>query len=325
MSKKHKGNIVKEAIRRFPQLGNRTIANHILVTHGPLFNNDLEAIRSSVRYYTGKNGEKNRGRADDSLFRDTPIPMPQTWRKKRTDYNLDPGLWLILSDIHVPFHEPLPLEAAIQAGKVESVDGLLLNGDILDCASVGFWPQAHRDTNGELIMGLDMLDLLRQEFPTQRIVFKPGNHEERLRNYFISKAPDLAETPWAAMDEIMGFEYRKIECLDYCQKVIAGKLPIIHGHEVPYITKAVNAARGLFNRAKTYCACSHCHSTSEHTPRDINGEILTTWSFGCLCDLNPDYNPFGNDWNWGFGLVNIEKDGDFEVINRRILPKGKVV
>jgi len=33
----------------------------------------------------------------------------------------------------------------------------------------------------------------------------------------------------------------------------------------------------------------------------------------------------GNNWDWRFTFVNIEKDGDFEVINRRILPSGKIV
>lgn len=32
-----------------------------------------------------------------------------------------------------------------------------------------------------------------------------------------------------------------------------------------------------------------------------------------------------SNWNWGFALVNVEKNGDFEVENRRILPSGKVV
>jgi hypothetical protein len=57
----------------------------------------------------------------------------------------------------------------------------------------------------------------------------------------------------------------------------------------------------------------------------LKGELITTWSFGCLCDLEPEYNPYGNDWNWGFGLISIEKSGHFEVINLRVLPSGKVV
>ena len=127
------------------------------------------------------------------------------------------------------------------------------------------------------------------------------------------------------METLLGFEERNIEFLDYNQKVYAGELPIIHGHEVQHLQTMVNPARGLFLKTKTFSACSHCHRNSEHSTRDINDVMLTTWSFGCLCDLSPDYNPIGNEWNWGFALINVEDKGFFEVENRRILPNGKIV
>jgi len=37
-----------------------------------------------------------------------------------------------------------------------------------------------------------------------------------------------------------------------------------------------------------------------------------------MCDLHPDYNPIGNDWNWGCALINVEKNGNFEVVNNKI-------
>ena len=321
-----KSKIVRNAIRRFHHLPNRTIARHILATHGDLFQNSLEKVRSAVRYQTGKLGSLNRNHIQDtSLFRDTPVKMPQTWRKERTSYKLDPGLWLVLSDVHIPFHEPQPLEAAIQEGHAEKIDGIFLNGDIQDCAAVSYWPSSRRDFNAEIEAVVDFFDFLRNEFPKAQIVYKPGNHEYRLPRYFVSKAPDLIDTPLAAMETVIGFEERGIEFLDYFQIVYAGLLPIIHGHEVRFLSRAVNPARGLFLRAKTFSACSHCHSTSQHTAKTIEGKDLTTWSFGCLCDLNPDWNPLGNDWNHGFALVNVEKSGDFEVINRRVLPNGSVV
>lgn len=321
-----KTEIVLNAVRRFPNLPSRTIAAHILSTHGELFEQDIEKIRSSVRYYRGQNGEGQRGRAHahKDLFT-APVKMPDTWRQTRSKYKLPPGLWLVLSDVHVPFHEPKPLEAAVQAGQAEKVDGVFLNGDYQDCAALSFWPTARRDFNREIEMVIDSLDWLRASFPGKPIIYKPGNHEYRLPRYFLKNAPELASSPLAAMETVLGFEERKIEFLDYFQIVMAGKLPIIHGHEIPQIIRSVNPARGLFLRTKTFSACAHCHSTSEHSPKNIHNELLTTWSFGCLCNLSPDYAPYGNDWNWGFAFVNVEKNGDFEVVNRRVLPSGKVV
>jgi len=320
--------IVKDSIRRFNHLGSMTIAKYILNTYGDLFDQDIERIRGRVRYYRGQQGGKELSNlADKSLVlpHGAKLSMPKSWNKKIHDYKLKPGLWLILSDLHVPFHEIKPLEAAIQEGQTEKVDGIFLNGDFQDCASVSYWPQRKRDFNAEVEQVIDMLDFLRQEFPKIPIVYKPGNHEYRLPRYYMSKAPELIDNPIASMETVLGLEERGIEFLDYFQKVMAGKLPILHGHELQGLSRQVNPARGLFLKAKMQAACSHCHSASEHNAKDLHDNLLTTWSFACLCDLHPDYNPFGNDWGWGFGKVYIEKNGNFEVVNRRILSSGKVV
>lgn len=322
----NKSEIVKEAVRRFTNLPNLTIAKHILNTHGDLFENNLEKIRSRIRNLRGQNGNTHREIiSDKSLFTNgKKLKIPQTWRRIRTPYHLSDGLWLVLNDVHIPFHEPKPLESAIQAGQAEKITGIFLNGDIMDCASLSYWPTAHRDFNKELEDCIDFFDFLRQEFPNAEIVYKPGNHEYRLPRYFLQQAPELVETPYAAMETVLDFEGRDIRFLDYHQLVYAGKLPILHGHEIGNITRTVNPARGLFLKTKTFSACAHCHTTSENSTRTVEGKLLTTWSIGCLCDLSPDYNPFCNDWNWGFALINVEKGGDFEVVNKRILPNGKV-
>jgi len=323
---KLKADIIKNALRRFGHLPKRTIARFVLHTYGEYFDGDLEGIRYLIRYYTGKTGKPLLdGLKDKSFLNLKHDVLPQTWRKKRVPYKLNEGVWLVLSDAHIPFHEQLPLEAAVEYGQAEKVTGILLNGDWQDCAAVSYWKVEHRNFHREIEAVIDSLDWLRQKFPTQEIVYKPGNHEYRLPRYYLSNAPQLIETPLAAMETVLGFEQRNIEYLDYHQIVMAGKLPVIHGHEVQSLSKTVNPARGLFLRAKTWAACSHCHQTSQHTTKDINGQIISTWSFGCLCDLSPDYNAIGNDWNWGFALISVEKNGHFEVQNLRILPSGKVV
>jgi len=325
MARAFKNQIIIDAVRRFQHLPTRTIARHVLNTHGELWENDLEKVRDSVRYYRGQHGDFNREQASTKDFFCDSISMPQTWRKIRTPHKLHEGTWLVLSDIHIPFHEPKIVETAIDAGMVEKVNGVLLNGDVQDCSSISYWRSLKRDFNKEIELSIDFLDYLRIKFPKCTIVYKPGNHELRLPSYYMNHAPELADTPLACMETILGFEERGIEFLDYYQKVMAGKLPIFHGHEFRNITMAVNAARGLFLKTHSFAAISHCHTTSMHPGTNVNREALTTWSFGCLCDLSPDYNPFGNQWNWGFAIIEIEKNGDFFVNNRRILPSGDVV
>jgi hypothetical protein len=323
--------VVKDAIRRYYHLPVKTIARHVLYQYGDLFRTgrsneeDLELIRTKIRYYMGKHGDKSRSEAaDKSLFRDEPVKFPETWAKKNIPYHLEPGLWLILSDAHVPFHDMQAIRRAMEYGKAEHVTGIFLNGDWQDASSIGFWHTYKRNFHHEIDVVIDSLDNLRQQFPNIPIVYKPGNHEYRLPRLFLEYAPQLVESPLAAMETIIGFEQREIEFLDYYQLVFAGDLPILHGHEIRGTSRAVNPARGLFLKAKTFAACSHFHTTSSHTTRDLLGNLITTWSFGCLCNLTPDYNPYCNDWNHGFGVIDVRKDGDFEVDNKRILPNGKI-
>lgn len=320
-----KTDIIKDAIRRFPHLPTRTLARYVMHNYGPIFDGDLEKIRSMIRYQTGKTGEKNRENAKE-IIKHNPSKLPPTWRTKSEPYKLQPGVWLVFGDVHVPFHEPTPIEAMIEYAKSEGIDGFLMNGDIQDCASVSYWPSAQkRNFDAEIEVFIDFLDHMERAFPDVTKIYKPGNHEYRIPRYYQAKAPELIGLPLQAVHDVLGFEYRHIEFLDYHQMVLAGKLPIFHGHEFGRLMTAVNPARGLFLKAKSWAMCGHCHRTSEHPARNVMGKLLTTWSLGCLCDLSPDYNPFGNDWNWGFAIVNVEKDGGFEVVNRRILPNGKVV
>jgi len=316
-----KSEIVRDALRRFPKLPKKTIARYILHEYGDAFDGNLEAIRSMIRYTTGTTGKQNRPYAE---VKKEVVKMPPTWRRQKTPYKLNPGLWLVLSDLHVPFHEQKPIEAAVKYGQEQGVTGVFINGDLQDCAAVSYWPSViNRKFDKEIELVIDFLDFLEQELPVET-VYKAGNHEYRLPRLFASKVPELIGLPLLAMDTVLGLESRGIELVDFYQIVMAGKLPIIHGHEIKTLSRAVNPARGLFLRAKSWSACSHCHSTSEHTARNIRGEYLTTWSFGCLCDLSPDYSSIGNDWNHGFALIDIEKNGAFIVRNLRVLPNGSV-
>jgi hypothetical protein len=318
-----KSEIVRDALRRFPLLPKKSVARYILHEYGDSFDGNLEAIRSAIRYQTGSNGELSRRLVKNPLER-TPVKMPQTWRRQKIPYRLEPGLWLVLSDLHVPFHEQKPIESAIRYGQDNKVTGVFINGDLQDCAAITYWPSViNRKFDKEIELVIDFLDFLEQELPV-KTVYKAGNHEYRLPRLFASRVPELIGLPLQAMDTVLGLEYRGIELVDYYQIVHAGKLPILHGHEVRRIDRAVNPARGLFLKTKSWAACSHCHTTSENSARNIQDTYLTTWSFGCLCDLHPDYQSV-NDWNWGTALLNVEKNGAFEIVNKRILANGKVV
>ncbi|MDW8003087.1 MAG: hypothetical protein RMJ39_10610, partial [Deltaproteobacteria bacterium] len=130
-------------------------------------------------------------------------------------------------------------------------------------------------------------------------------------------------TPLLAMEALLRLPERGIELIDLNQIVYMGELPVFHGHEIRYI-QAVNPARMLFMRIKQWGLMAHAHQTSEHTEKNLQGTYLTTWSVGCLCNLNPEWNPYGNSWNHGFAIVEVTDKGFFNVENKRILPGGEI-
>ena len=108
--------IVLRAIERFPRLPNRTLARYILMENGEYFDGDIEKIRNSVRYFSGSCGEKSRCHKRE-------ITIPKTLRNKRTPYHLTPGKWLLLFDVHIPYHEPRPLKRRFSTGKTKMLRG----------------------------------------------------------------------------------------------------------------------------------------------------------------------------------------------------------
>jgi hypothetical protein len=104
--------------------------------------------------------------------------------------------------------------------------------------------------------------------------------------------------------------------------VMLGKLPVLHGHELPKgLATPVNPARGAFLRAIDCLMIGHQHRTSEHTETTLTGKMITCWSTGCLSHLHPDYAPI-NRWNHGAATVTVDDEGNFTVDNFRLL-KGQ--
>ncbi len=137
------------------------------------------------------------------------------------------------------------------------------------------------------------------------------------------KAGELNGVDEFELENIIKSRAEGIEIIKDKRIIKAGALNIIHGHEFGgSVFSPVNIARGLFLRGKVSAMQGHNHQTSEHTESNMNGEIVTTFSLGCLSELNPAYLPI-NKWNHGFSMVDIDGES-FDVRNKRIF-KGKVL
>lgn len=302
-----------------------------------MYNENIEAFmsvdhaRTTLRQIEGKSGTKMRNQIKDkSLFMTderpkNPWKLPESEETKYEPFHIKEKKIAVLSDIHIPYHSVPALSAGLDFIQAEKPSAILLNGDILDFYQLSRFGKdpRKRSVAHELQSAREFLDVLAQF--GAKIYYKIGNHEERYQHYLMAKAPELLGVQQFELQHLLGLNDRGIELIGDKRIIKANDLNIVHGHEFGQsIFSPVNVARGLFLRGKVSAMQGHNHSVSEHTESNMNGDIVTTWSLGCLCELNPAYLPI-NKWSHGFAMIDLSDNGkDFHVRNYRI-HKGKIL
>ena len=306
----------------------------ILYADNPLLFKDVENARKVLRGIEGKLGPTKNG---NRYKRSAPVELQQTHRP-RNPYKLPeseervyepyivPGKRvLILSDVHIPYHSIEAITACFDFAKREEIDTIVLNGDTLDFHGLSRFvkdPKA-RSVAHELAAFKEFMTALRGVFPKALIIYKMGNHCERYDLFLIQKAHEIIGVDEFDFRNIIKARAEGIEVVGDKRILKLGALNLVHGHEFGgSIFSPVNIARGLFLRGKVSAMQGHNHQTSEHTESNMNGELTTTYSVGCLCELHPAYLPI-NKWNHGFAIVEVD-DQAFHVRNYRI-HKGEVL
>jgi hypothetical protein len=327
-NKTYKSDIVKEYILKFPEATTMAISR-IILKENPLDFDSFEQARGMVRYYRDEishtkkyNGTIVQKRTAEQKKQAMVGKLPESDYLQNEPFIIPKGQnnILILSDIHFPYQDNKALELAINYGIEHKVNAIYLNGDTLDFYQCSRFTKDRRlrDMAGELEMGREFLKMLQDTFNCP-IYFKIGNHEKRFEDYLMIKAPELLGIDDFKLEQLLRMREFGVTLVKDKQMAMAGKLPILHGHEwFGGFAPPVNPARGLFLKAKESCIVGHHHRTSEHTEKTLGGEVTTTWSTGCLCGLEPEYAPY-NNYNHGFAHVKVLNSGHYELKNMRII------
>lgn len=290
---------------------------------------NVEDARSILRAIEGKNSKghfKISPEAPTEHRPRNPYTLPESDEAIFEPYIIKGHKRLgILSDIHLPYHSIDALTLAISYLKKQNIDGLLLNGDTIDCHRLSRFTKDPKKRNFKLELDTfkALFEILERELKC-RIYFKLGNHEKRYEQFLFEKAGELVGIEEFEFTNIIKARAKGIEVIGDKTIMKINSLNGIHGHEyIVGISAPVNVARGLYMRGKVSAFQGHNHATSSHTESDMNGKVVTTYSLGCLCELHPEYMPL-NKWNWGFAEVDLDDNGqDFEFRNHTIY-KGKV-
>lgn len=327
-----KNELIRGYLKRFPNHADLTMAKKIYAENSLLFNS-VETVRTGIRCIKGKTG-KHKPYKDKSMFVEptfnyNPYKLPDSEEQIRHPYILPKANnnILLISDLHIPYHNISAITAALDYGKQENVNTIIINGDLMDFYYQSrFEKDPHkRNTKFEFDSTKAFLVILRATFPNAQIYWVKGNHDVRYEHWLMAKAPEVFDDPYYRLEERLRLSEQNIHLIGDKTIVKAGKLNIHHGHLFfRGFIAPVNSARGLFLRAKESTSCSHVHKISEHTETNLSGELITCWTSGCLCELSPDYSPFANNYAHGFQHIKVDSDRNYSVKNYRIL-NGRIL
>lgn len=321
--------MAKRLCRTHPDAPSRTLAKRLVKeSNGAI---TVEQARKRINRQFGVSGSRNRktmkGVAEREPRPAGQVSMPPSMAEPWTPHTMQVvGPIGILSDVHVPYHSEIAVAAAVGFLKEQSLAGLVLNGDIADFYAISRYIKdpKQRDFKAELEAVRAFIAYLRQEFPGVPMIYKVGNHEERWQHWLWQHAAEISDDPRMSLGAWLDLDEHGVELVEDQRPVMLGKLPVLHGHELPRgIAAPVNVARGAWMRTLSTCLVGHSHRTSNHAESDMWHHETATWSTGCLCDLRPDYARI-NRWNHGFAVCTVHDGGAFDVNNYRVMSDGTV-
>jgi predicted phosphodiesterase len=331
-----KSDIVKKYMKKYPTKSNRNLAMTIYYNENndKIFK-DPESVRTLIRIYKGQKGKKSRDSLVDRRFltnikiNGKNYDMPVSDNKPLVNYILTRTYKkiLLISDLHIPFHDVGCIETILKFGKKYKPDCIIILGDLIDCYKLSkYQPDPrNRDFNDEIIMVNIFFKTLRKLFPTIKILYQIGNHEQRYINIFKTKAPELLNIEHFNFSNLLNLSKYKINLIDSGSMIDAGKITLDHGLNIfGRCTGGKHPGYKMVQLIKSNVATGHFHRSDEYIERGLKTSMIGGWSIGCCCTLEPHYLPVTNNHNHGFATINFEKNGNFNFNNYKIL-NGKIL
>lgn len=259
------------------------------------------------RFRLAKKGADLSDFPDGSAFSDLPDGIEEVSAPVHVH-----GTTAIFSDVHLPFHCKQSIIAAVSKAKRENVETIILNGDIIDAGAISRHPKDQFTPAfcEEIELLRRFLSMLRAEFPSTRIIYKIGNHDERLERYIYHNAEAIAKL--VTLERLIDAEKYGVQMVASKQFVKHGDITIIHGHEIN-LSGGVYPARSLFFRTRSNTIAGHLHKRSTYETNAIGGGQIRCDVTGTLGKIRRGYMPHSDACN-GFAII---KTGG-EVLNYKI-------
>lgn len=257
-----------------------------------------------------------------------PIDWPASWAEVNEPFTVTGVSNMgICSDLHLPYHDRYAVQACFAEFKRKEVNGIYLNGDVMDFEKVSHYAQTPdgRYLKDEIEVGRAFLRSLRKMFPTIPIFWKDGNHEHRFTRYIADRCPELANAYGMDTRTQLGLDDLGIQYIPEQQVARFGKLWIAHGHELGLKSGTVNIARQVRMRVGVNLIHGHWHRNQTDSSRNLADEVHAVWSLGCLAYLKPRYTGVLNQWTQGGATVRLHEDAQAFTVTPFQIQDGVVI
>lgn len=211
---------------------------------------------------------------------------------------------LNVSDWHIPYHDPHAWQLFLNIVGFTTPTKINILGDALDFYGLSaFDKDPDQMKDGSFQEDLDqwyhMARQLQRAAPEGcKFTFVPGNHEDRLRRYFM-RNPELHGLRALELSALMRLDELGIEYYPQEIEIIPGLLLGKHGGVVR--KDSAYSAKGELEKEKYAISTitGHTHRLGTHYAR-TRLRVVKAHENGCLCKLDPEYvvNP-----NWQQGCT----------------------
>lgn len=242
--------------------------------------------------------------------------------------------YLVLPDVHAPFHDEKLLTKICRYIKDSKPDGFVLLGDFLDLYSLSRWNQNSLYKLKDLTLtieydsGIKTIQLLEMALPKGiEKHFLYGNHEDRFERFLqegdTAKIGNELRRPEEALRlKERGYEVHRDWRDDAVR--LGEHLDVVHGLYAP-----INAAKKHADEFQGSVIFGHTHRFGAY----VDGK-RGAYNIGCLVDRDSigfRYEPRVKRLKWiqGFAEVNIASTGEFwvnmvQVWNGGFIANGKL-
>lgn len=212
-----------------------------------------------------------------------------------------------IGDTHGVFVEQPVWKAVLDFIKDFKPDQINLLGDMID-----FYEISRFDKNPmrRVVLGREIdftrevvLAEVRRAAPKARIKWSEGNHENRLKRFLWSRAPELASLPGLDMRSLFNLGKLKIEYLE--GNIEVGDVQLTHGHMAR--KHSGFTAKAMLEDYGSSVIHNHTHRLGAHYKTDRGGKYLA-FENGCLCSFDMEYIKGSPNWQHGFSVAWLMPD-----------------